>query len=155
MSQPYLSRHIGHFAESVNQALLKLRYPEFYPEVTDWYFPRFKDDEFAWSKTYLQLLLELFPREVRPKVHFGDAFKLKPELCFRSVVEVWIRCEIDALGPVCVQRRRRFICRLRLTRFDEGSGVPLCCCGVQTYRSEPAEAVVFGSEEEKRVPRPQ
>ena len=39
---------------------MKLRYPEFYPEVTDWYFPRFKDDEFAWSKTYLKLLLELF-----------------------------------------------------------------------------------------------
>ena len=103
MSQPFVSRHIGHFAEAVNQALLKLRYPAFYPEVTDWYFPLFKSQEFDWSKTYLRLLLELFPEELRPKLHFAEAFKLKPSLCFRSVVGVRLCCQLDAVGPLRIQ----------------------------------------------------
>ena len=92
VSQPFLMRHIGHFAESVNQALLKLRYPEFYPEFTDWYLPLFTVNEFDWSKTYLQLLLELFPKELMPKTHFADAYNLKYETCFRSVVMclIWL-----------------------------------------------------------------
>ena len=84
--QPCATRHIGHFVESINHALLKLRYPSFYPPFTDLYIPSFFIDEFEWSKSYLQLVLSLFPDSLKPAVHLGGSIPTYSVACFRSAV---------------------------------------------------------------------
>ena len=84
--QPCATRHIGHFVESINHALLKLRYPSFYPPFTDLYIPSFFIDEFEWSKSYLQLVLSLFPDSLKPAVHLGGSIPTYSTTCFRSAV---------------------------------------------------------------------
>ena len=86
VSYPFLVRHIGHFAESVNQVLLKLRYPSFYPPFTDFYLPRFARNEFEWSVTYLKLMLQLFPSNFTPTLHIAGSIPLNIDTCFRSAV---------------------------------------------------------------------
>ena len=88
VSQPFVNRHIGHFAESVNQLIVKLRNPSMYPPLTDWYLPNFKKSEFEWSKVYLRLLAKLFPVENRPKMHLHNDIERRALVCFRSVVLV-------------------------------------------------------------------
>lgn len=87
--QPYKMRHIGHFAESINHILLKLRYPSFYPPFTDLYIPKFSEKEYEWSKTYLQLVLSLFPENLKPAVHLASSIPISPTVCFRSAVGQW------------------------------------------------------------------
>ena len=84
--KPCQLRHIGHFAESLNHALLKLRYPSFYPPLTDIYIPQFTENDFEWSKTYLQLVLSLFPEDFKPAVHIANSIRLSRATCFRSAV---------------------------------------------------------------------
>ena len=84
--KPCQLRHIGHFAESLNHALLKLRYPSFYPPLTDIYIPQFTENDFEWSKTYLQLVLSLFPEDFKPAVHIANSIPLSRATCFRSAV---------------------------------------------------------------------
>lgn len=86
VSYPYRARHIGHFAESVNQLLLKLRYPSLYPPITDLYLPRFSSHEFEWSSTYLNLLFLLFPSGFTPKLHIANTISIDKGACFRSAV---------------------------------------------------------------------
>ena len=86
VAKPYVNLHIGHFVESVNQVLLKLRYPVIYPPFTDLYLPFFENTEFEWSKTYLQLLLSLFPNELKPSLHLANSIPLNHLTCFRSAV---------------------------------------------------------------------
>ena len=88
VSQPFVNRHIGHFAESVNQLIMKLRNPSMYPPLTDWYLPNFRKSEFEWSKVYLRLLIDLLPVENRPKMHLHNDIKRRSLVCFRSVVLV-------------------------------------------------------------------
>lgn len=86
VAKPLVNRHIGHFIESVNQVLLKLRYPFVYPPFTDLYLPFFENTEFEWSKTYLQALLSLFPNDQKPSLHLADSIPLSKLTCFRSAV---------------------------------------------------------------------
>ena len=79
-------RHIGHFSECVNQLLLKLRYPSVYPPLTDLYIPEFKPNEYEWSKTYLKLVINLFPEEYRPNLHLYQSINISPMTCFTSAV---------------------------------------------------------------------
>ena len=78
--------HIGHFIESVNQLLLKLRYPSGYPPLTDLYIPQYVPNEDSWLKQYLNLLVDLFPKNFTPALHLAYSFNLFSELCFRSAV---------------------------------------------------------------------
>ena len=86
VAHPAFDRHVGHFSEGVNPLLLKLRFPEVLPPMTDLYIPRFKNNEFEWSKTYLKLLLSLFPKNQAPVLHLGDEIPRKKLTCFRSAV---------------------------------------------------------------------
>lgn len=88
VSKPLVTRHIAHFTESVNQALLKLRYPSFYPPFTDLYIPSFEQSDFEWSKTYLKILLSLFPNDLRPALHLANSIRLNGLTCFRSAVRL-------------------------------------------------------------------
>ena len=81
MFQPCATRHIGHFVESINHALLKLRYSSFYPPFTDLYIPSFSIDEFEWSKSYMQLVLRLFPDNLKPAVHLGGSIPTYSAVC--------------------------------------------------------------------------
>lgn len=85
-SQPLNSHHLAHFIESVNQALLKLRYPTAYPVFTDWYIPKFGDKEFNWTMTYLHILLGLYNKKYRPGLHLFKSYPISPITCFRSIV---------------------------------------------------------------------
>lgn len=86
VSQPWRSNHLAHFIESINQALLKLRYPAKYPLFTDWYIPQFGNNEFNWTQTYLNLLRNLYSKDYRPKMHLLNSYPIKPVTCFRSAV---------------------------------------------------------------------
>ena len=86
VSHPFRSRHIGHFTESVNHALLKLRYPLQYYPFTDLYFPEYPLEKHEWAKMYLKLLLDLFPEQYRPKVHLPGSLNIKKLTCFKSAV---------------------------------------------------------------------
>lgn len=84
--RPHQLRHIGHFSECVNQLLLKLRFPFAYPPLTDLYLPEFKPNEYEWSKTYLSLVLSLFPEEYKPNLHLYQSITISPMTCFTSAV---------------------------------------------------------------------
>lgn len=93
VSQPFLRRHITHFAESVNQILIKFEYPSFYPKLTTLFLPHFiKRSEYEWSKEYLQLLLSHIPESQQPVVYTNDNNPFIPKdwkiefVCFRNVV---------------------------------------------------------------------
>lgn len=87
ISQPFVTNHIYHFSESVNQLLLKLLDRSMYPHINELYLPNFrKENEFEWSKTYLKLLIELYPEESRFSVRFHDNMNRNEYECFRSCV---------------------------------------------------------------------
>lgn len=86
ISQPYITNHIYHFSESVNQLLLKLLDRSLYPKISELYLPNFRyDREYGWSKTYLNLLRELYPETDRFSLRYYSEFKEDYE-CFRSCV---------------------------------------------------------------------
>lgn len=73
------TRHITHFAESVNLLLLKLLAPAEFPQVRvaarfhsqlhNLFLPTFRDfNEYEWSKQYLRLLVDSFPAGLAPRV---------------------------------------------------------------------------------------
>lgn len=70
--------------------LLKLRFPNEYPPLTDIYIPRFKSNEFEWSKTFLTLLINLFPKNQTPALHLGNSIQLTGTTCFKSAVGVYL-----------------------------------------------------------------
>ena len=85
--QPYVQRHICHFAESVGQVLMKLMDRSLYPALRQLYLPTFRRArEYEWSKAYLQLIRELFPPEHRFSLRFYNDSSTEME-CFRSSVE--------------------------------------------------------------------
>lgn len=86
VSQPYVSRHLGHFTESVNHALLKLRFPSAYLPLTDLFFPTFPVDKVKWTNAYLKLLLSLYPDNMRPLVHLPGSIPIDTLTCFRTAV---------------------------------------------------------------------
>lgn len=87
ISQPFLNNHVYHFSESVNQLLLKLLDRSLYPSIHELYLPNFRyDKEFGWSKTYLNLLRELYPIENRFSIRFHDNSMKDDYECFRSCV---------------------------------------------------------------------
>lgn len=87
ISQAFVTKHIYHFSESVNQLLLKLLDRSLYPTIHELYLPRFHaDKEFGWSKTYLNLLRELYPDEHRFSLRFYDKSLRDEYECFRSCV---------------------------------------------------------------------
>ena len=89
VSHPAYKKHIGHFAEAISPLLLKLRFPKEFPPMTDFYIPRFENDEFEWSKTYLKLLLNLFPKNLTPALYLSKDIKINQTICFRSAVFVF------------------------------------------------------------------
>ena len=125
VSQPFINRHIGHFAESVNQLVMKLRNPSMYPPLTDWYLPNFRKSEFEWSKVYMRLLISLFPVENRPKMHWHDDIEKKSLVCFRSAVFAARVSYLDSPGSLCVQQRWRTVYWLFLPRYDESGFLSL------------------------------
>lgn len=86
VSQPLVMHHIGHFAESVNQLLLKLRYPSFYPPLATLYIPQFGNNEYEWSKIYLHALLGLFPDRYKPILKLHNSIPISTLTCFRTAV---------------------------------------------------------------------
>ena len=86
VSQPLVMHHIGHFAESVNQLLLKLRYPSFYPPFTTLYIPQFENSEYEWSKIYLEVLLNLYPDRYKPILKLHNSIPITTLTCFRTAV---------------------------------------------------------------------
>ena len=98
VSQPRRNNHLGHFIEGINQALLKLRFPSKYPKFTDWYITKFGNNEFEWTKIFLQLLYNLFPDDSKPVLHLANSIPLKQETCFRSVVCIWNWFFVDIDG---------------------------------------------------------
>lgn len=87
MARPVNYHHIGHFSESLNHLLLKLRFPQFYPIITDLYLPEYSTKVYEWSKVYLSLLLSLFPNDLSPQIHLGNSISIKSMTCFKSIVE--------------------------------------------------------------------
>lgn len=60
IAQPYVQRHICHFAESLGHVLMKLMDRSLYPPFYQLYLPTFRyTREYEWSKAYLQLVREL------------------------------------------------------------------------------------------------
>ena len=92
VAHPAFDRHIGHFSEGISPLLLKLRFPEKLPPITDFYIPRFKNNEFEWSRTCLKLLIGLFPKNQVPTLHLGNEIPRKKLTCFRSAVRFYIYC---------------------------------------------------------------
>ncbi len=87
ISQQFLPHHIYHFSESVNQLLLKFVNRSQYPVLTHLYLPRFDNQtEFVWSKTYLELLIKIFPPAARPSLLFSSPTNQYGLECFRSAV---------------------------------------------------------------------
>lgn len=83
IGSPFLTRHITHFAESVNQLLIKLRYPSLYPSLGAIFLPKFDpNQDFEWSYSYVKLLLSIFPHPVR----FITKDKVNEIICFKSAV---------------------------------------------------------------------
>ena len=65
IAQPYVQRHICHFAESLGHVLMKLMDRSLYPPFHQLYLPTFRyTREYEWSKAYLQLVRELFPPDI-------------------------------------------------------------------------------------------
>lgn len=84
--RPRSLHHIGHFSECLNHLLLKFRFPSIYPPLTDLYIPEFKSGEYEWSKTYMHLVLDLFPNGYAPKLHLYDSINISELTCFKSAV---------------------------------------------------------------------
>ena len=121
--QPCATHHIGHFVESINHALLKLRYPSFYPPLTDLYIPKFFSDEFEWSKSYLQLVLSLFPDNLKPALHLGSSFSAYPAVCFRSAVSLWMNTNLGVGGSRAIPHGWSLVCWLFPSWFCESNCV--------------------------------
>lgn len=127
--QPFLSRHITHFAECVNHLLNKLGNRTSYSPVSlalvdkqapHVYLPLLHEErEFEWTKTYVSLLLSLFPETHRPKLHFSRKTETSPELeCFKSVVLCSWRFSIGFGGSSGLQQRWRHFWRVFPTGSD-------------------------------------
>lgn len=93
VSQPFLRRHITHFAESINQILLKFEYPSFYPKLNTLFLPGFvESSEYEWSREYLKLVLSHIPESQQPAVYTKDKNPFIPKdwrieyMCFSNVV---------------------------------------------------------------------
>ena len=89
MIRPLCPRHIGHFAECLNQLLLKFRFPSVYPPLTDLYIPEFKPQEYEWSKTYMKIVLHLFPKGFVPTLHLYNSIQINDITCFKSAVYLY------------------------------------------------------------------
>ena len=82
IGSPFITRHVTHFAESVNQLLVKLRNPSLYPPVAAVYLPKFDSrHEYEWSSSYIKLLLSVFPHPIRLITK-----NQHPLLCFKWAV---------------------------------------------------------------------
>ena len=83
IGSPFITHHITHFSESVNQLLIKLRYPSLYPPVAAVFLPKFDLlHEFEWSLSYVKLLMSVFPHPIR----FLTKDREHDMLCFKSAV---------------------------------------------------------------------
>lgn len=86
ISHSFASRHISHFAESVNQLLVKFRNVSSMPAFKTLYLSNYDPrSEFEWSNTYLRLLLRLFPPSQRPNVHYYSFYGH----CYKSAVSIF------------------------------------------------------------------
>ena len=87
--EPYLPKHITHFIENVNHLLNKLGDRSLYPYLSTVYLPWFNEtSEYEWSKTYINLLVSLFPADHRPKLIFKNRNKYDYPIlqCFSNAV---------------------------------------------------------------------
>ena len=87
IAQPYVQRHICHFAESLGHVLMKLMDRSLYPPFYQLYLPTFRyTREYEWSKAYLQLVRELFPPGHRFSIRYYSRSATTKMECFRSSV---------------------------------------------------------------------
>lgn len=89
VSRPSYNHHIGHFAEAINPLIFALRFPSIYPLMTDYLITNYDpDDEYDWDKTFLDLMISLFPNNMQPKLHFTKKINITHLTCFRHAVTI-------------------------------------------------------------------